>query len=77
MSSGKDNQLDWTAHGAPSGERVGPGLSGRHKQPAPARTQTAHTSSSVMDTLLGENKLAAFDAAGNDPYNTTGKFVRR
>jgi hypothetical protein len=77
MSSGKDNNLDWTAHGTPSGERVGPGLSGRHKQPAPAPARTAHTRSSVMDTLLGENKLAAFDASGNDPYNTTGKFVRR
>ena len=28
-----------------------------------------------MDTLLGENKLTAYDASGNDPYNTTGKTV--
>jgi hypothetical protein len=42
-----------------------------------ARPQPAHTRSSVMDTLLGQNNLSAFDASGNDPYNTTGKFVRR
>ena len=77
MSSGKDNQLDWTAHGTPSGDRVGPGLSGRHKQLPAARPQPAHTRSSVMDTLLGQNNLSAFDASGNDPYNTTGRHFRR
>jgi hypothetical protein len=30
-----------------------------------------------MDTLLGDNKLAAFDASGNDPYNATGRQFRR
>jgi hypothetical protein len=37
----------------------------------------AQTRHSVMNTLLGENKLAAYDASGNDPYNTTGKFFQR
>ena len=72
MSPGNDNQVDWTAAATP-GERVGPGLSGGKKR-TPLET---HTRSSVMDTLLGENNLAAYDASGNDPYNTTGKFVRR
>jgi hypothetical protein len=72
MSSGYDNRVDWTAHGTPA----------KHIRPAPpagSRQQppVAHTRGSVMDTLLGKNNLAAFDASGNDPYNTTGKFVRR
>jgi len=54
-------------------ERVGPGIAVPNRQTPPA----ANTRRSVMDTLLGENKLAAYDASGNDPYNTTGKFVRR
>jgi hypothetical protein len=76
MSPGIDNQVDWTAAATPAGDRVGPGLSGRanarqapQKQPLDRR--------GVMDTLLGENNLAAYDASGNDPYNTTGKFFRR
>ena len=46
----------------------------RKRTPSPLEK---HTRRSVMDTLLGENSLSAYDAAGNDPYNTTGKFVRR
>jgi hypothetical protein len=30
-----------------------------------------------MDTLLGQNDLAAYDTSGTDPYNATGKFFRR
>ena len=30
-----------------------------------------------MDTLLGENNLAAYDASGDDPYNATGRHFRR
>jgi len=30
-----------------------------------------------MNTLLGDNNLAAFDAFGGDPYNATGRHVRR
>jgi hypothetical protein len=75
MSPGNDNQVDWTAAATPGGEHVGPGLAGRT---APKRP-TAETLDrrGVMDTLLGKNNLAAYDASGNDPYNTTGKFVRR
>jgi hypothetical protein len=72
MSSGNDNRVDWTADGNRV-ERVGAGHSAPDRQPPPA----VSTRRSVMDTLLGENKLAAYDASGNDPYNTTGKFVRR
>jgi len=68
MNPGIEANVDWTA--APKGERVGPGLAGR--QP-PAQ----HTRSSVMDTLLGESKLSAFDVAGTDPYNATGRHFRR
>ena len=73
MSPGNNNQVDWTAAATPGGEHVGPGLSG-NKKPVPPEE---HTRRSVMDTLLGENKLAAYDASGNDPYNTTGKTFRR
>jgi hypothetical protein len=30
-----------------------------------------------MDTLLGQNDLAAVDVAGGDPYNATGRQFRR
>ena len=73
MSPGNNNQVDWTAAAIPGGEHVGPGVSGNKKRTPPE----AHTRGSVMDTLLGENKLAAYDASGNDPYNTTGKSFRR
>ena len=75
MSPGNDNQVDWTAAATPGGEQVGPGLSGRtpSRRPAPETLDRR----GVMDTLLGKNNLAAYDASGNDPYNTTGKFVRR
>ena len=72
MSPGNDNQVDWTAAATPD-ERVGPALSGQKKL-TPLQT---HTRSSVMDTLLGENNLAAYDASGNDPYNATGKSFQR
>lgn len=71
MSSGNDNQVDWTAAATPS-EGVVPSLS---RQPRPPTTPQAKRN--VMDTLLGENDLAAFDAAGNDPYNATGRQFRR
>lgn len=70
MSQGIESHIDWTAPSKPSGERVGPGLASRPKlQPAEKR--------SVMDTLLGENKLSAIDASGADPYNATGRHFRR
>jgi hypothetical protein len=30
-----------------------------------------------MDTLLGDNDLAAMDVGGSDPYNATGRQFRR
>ncbi len=71
MSSGKDNQVDWTGAATPSGEPVGPGVSGNMKRIPPE----AHTRRSVMDTLLGENKLAAYDASGNDPVQHDRKVL--
>jgi hypothetical protein len=72
MCPGNDNHVDWTAAATPHGEGVLPSLSPRRQPgvPAPAKR-------SVMDTLLGENKLAAYDAGGSDPYNATGRQFRR
>ena len=69
MNTGIEPNVDWTA--PPKGERAGPGLATRNAPPA------QHTRRSVMDTLLGDNKLSAFDVAGNDPYNATGRHCRR
>lgn len=74
MSPGNDNQVDWTAAATPSGEGVVPSLS-RNAKPAPRVLPT--TKRDVMDTLLGQNNLAAQDAGGDDPYNTTGRQFRR
>jgi hypothetical protein len=71
MSPGNDNQVDWTAAQTPS-EGVLPSLS------RPVKTRVLpHTKRSVMETLLGENKLAAVDPGGSDPYNATGRQFRR
>jgi hypothetical protein len=71
MSPGNDNQVDWTAATTPN-EGVVPSLS----RPAKPRVEPM-TKRNVMDTLLGENNLAAFDAGGSDPYNATGRQFRR
>ena len=67
--SGIENHVDWTAAATPRGGRAGPARGARPAGPATRRD--------VMDTLLGEHKLAAFDVSGSDPYNTTGKQFRR
>lgn len=72
MSSGNDNQVDWTAHGT-SDNRIRPARPAGWEQ----QTQATNTRGSVMDTLLGKNNLAAFDVSGGDPYNATGRFARR
>lgn len=69
MNAGTDNQAERSKPTAPVSEQYGPGLSGRVKKPATGRE--------VMDSLLGQNNLAAYDASGSDPYNATGKFFRR
>ena len=69
MSPGNDNQVDWTAASTPDGEARRPEpLAHRSRKPRVRPT----TKRGVMDTLLGENNLSAFDAGGNDPYNATG-----
>jgi hypothetical protein len=70
MSPGNDNQVDWTAAATPD-EGVVPSLS------RPAKPRPELTKRNVMDTLLGENNLASYDAGGNDPYNATGRQFRR
>jgi hypothetical protein len=70
MSPGNDNQVDWTAAATPN-EGVVPSLS------RPAKPRPELTKRNVMDTLLGENNLASYDAGGNDPYNATGRQFRR
>jgi len=50
---------------------MSPGLSPRPRRPV---EKTGHD---VINTLLGENNLAAYDGSGTDPYNATGKFFRR
>ncbi len=72
MSQGIENHIDWSVPSAPRGNRVGPGPA-RKAQPKPAETSKRN----VMDTLLGENNLAAYDASGDDPYNATGRHFRR
>jgi len=72
MSSGNDNQVDWTAYGT-SDKRIRPAPPAGSRQ----QTQATNTRGSVMDTLLGKNNLAAFDVSGSDPYNATGRFARR
>jgi len=70
MSPGNDNQVDWTAASTPQ-EGVVPSLS------RPAKPLIDKPKRNVMDTLLGENNLAAFEIGGNDPYNATGRQFRR
>jgi hypothetical protein len=72
MSQGIENHIDWTVPSGPRRDRVGPGIS-RKAQPKAAEKPKR----SVMDTLLGDNNLAAYDAAGDDPYNATGRHFRR
>lgn len=66
-----ENNVDWTAASTPVGERVVPSLS------PPKKSAPVQTKRSVMETLLGDDKLTAYDASGNDPYNTTGRHARR
>jgi hypothetical protein len=70
MSSGNDNQVDWTA--TTPHEGVVTSLSRQTKPRVEPNSKR-----SVMDTLLGEHKLSAFDAGGSDPYNATGRQFRR
>ena len=67
-----ENNVDWIAASTPVGERVVPSLS-RGKKPAAAPKPQR----SVMDKLLGDADLSAYDASGNDPYNATGRQFRR
>jgi len=67
MSSASENQVQRTRTTAPPGQASKQG----RKQPEELSGR------SVMDTLLGQNDLAAYELSGTDPYNATGKFFRR
>jgi hypothetical protein len=67
-----ENQVDWTAATTPQDELMARSLARPKPQPAAARPKR-----NVMDTLLGENDLKTYDTGGADPYNATGKRVRR
>ena len=73
MSPGNDNQVDWTAATTPRARAS----SRACRAPGQGRAPLPTTKRSVMDTLLGENNLAAIDAGGSDPYNATGRQFRR
>jgi hypothetical protein len=75
MSPPIENNIDWIVPSTPASEQVGKGLPSLPPK-KPARTPPA-TRSNVMDTLLGDHKLAAPDERGRDPYNTTGRQLRR
>lgn len=70
MSTAPENQVE-RSRSSVAAEQYGPGLAARQKRAA------ENTGREVMDTLLGRNNLAAYDASGGDPYNATGKFFRR
>ena len=72
MNSGIENQVQSASATGPVREQVVPGLG----RPVPAR-QAPAGQRSVMDTLLGNNQLAALDGSGGDPYNATGRQFRR
>ena len=69
-----ENQVDRTAPSSPGNERVAASLSHSNRRP-PAQSQGANRS--TLDKLLGDSRLAAYDASGNDPYNATGRQFRR
>jgi hypothetical protein len=72
MNSRTDNQVQSASATGQGHEQVVPGLG----RPATARP-AVHAPRNVMDTLLGDNQLAAFDGSGGDPYNATGRLFRR
>jgi hypothetical protein len=81
---GIDNNIDWTVPATPQGEQYGPGLARKPTYQDMAKTAAANKAAavavskrSVMEKILGDNKLAAVDAGGSDPYNATGRQFRR
>lgn len=52
-------------------EQAGAALASRPRDAQPAQRRD------VMGKLLGDDKLAAMDVTGGDPYNATGRFFRR
>jgi hypothetical protein len=69
-----DSKLDWTVPSMPEGERVVPSLA-RARKPAAAPAPDA--ARSTLDKLLGGANLLAYDLSGDDPYNATGRRIRR
>jgi hypothetical protein len=71
MNPAMQHPSDRPATAAPR-EQAGP-TPGRDDRQSPA-VASRHD---VMKALLGTNDLAAFDAYGGDPYNATGRHLRR
>jgi hypothetical protein len=71
MNSRNDNQVQSANATGPAQEQVVPSLGRPPARPAAAAPRN------VMDTLLGNHQLAAFDGSGGDPYNATGRQFRR
>jgi hypothetical protein len=67
-----ENNVDWTVPSTPGSEGVVPSLSRPRKPVEPPKPKR-----STLDRLLGDNNLSAYDPAGNDPYNATGRQFRR
>jgi hypothetical protein len=75
MSPPIDNHIDWIVPATPTDARTGKSLP---RLPAkPVLRKPPDTSLGVMDTLLGQNSLAALEEGGRDPYNATGRQFRR
>jgi len=72
MSSEIDNNIDWTVPTTPNGELVAPGLA-RPKQ----AVVVPATKLSILEKLLGANNLSATGPSGADPYNASGRQIRR
>ncbi|MBC8025288.1 MAG: hypothetical protein H7Y89_04815 [Steroidobacteraceae bacterium] len=75
MSPPIENNIDWIVPSTPGTGQVGKGLKPLPPK-RPTRTPPA-TRGGVLDTLLGDNKLAAPDEGGRDPYNNAGRQFRR
>lgn len=75
MSPPIENNIDWIVPSTPGTEQVGKRL-----RPLPPKQPTRippATRVGVLDTLLGDTKLAAPDEGGRDPYNNDGRQFRR
>jgi hypothetical protein len=76
---GKDieNHIDWIVPTTPGGERGAGRRPAARRDSLQSEAARAAARRDVMNTLLGKNDLAAQDITGDDPYNSTGRHLRR